>query len=102
MIIFSDSIGIFFCLEFNGHGKKIQTNFGELLLSIDNITFRNFSKKLILFFLKIKENISKCTILGEDFHVNNFGRDVDMPKILNNTFHSEKVVFKDTCRWVKI
>jgi hypothetical protein len=37
-------------------------------------------------------------ILEDYFVVNNFLRRVDMLKILKNTFHLEKVVFKDTCR----
>ena len=37
-------------------------------------------------------------ILEDYFVVNNFLRRVDMLKILKNTSHLEKVVFKDTCR----
>jgi hypothetical protein len=34
--------------------------------------------------------------------VNNFLRSMDILKILKNTFHLEKVVFKDTCRQLYI
>jgi hypothetical protein len=37
-------------------------------------------------------------ILEDYFVVNNFLRGVDILKILKNTCHLEKVVFKDTCR----
>jgi len=37
-------------------------------------------------------------ILEDYFVVNNFLRGVDILKILQNTIHLEKVVFKDACR----
>jgi len=58
--------------------------------------------KVVFVFLKIKDNVRKYVILEEYFVVNNFLRSVDILKILKNTFDLEKVVFKDTCRYLYI
>ncbi len=57
-----------------------------------------FMLKVAIKFLKIKDNLRKSLILEDYFVVNNFLRRVDILKILKNTFHLEKGVFKDTCR----
>jgi hypothetical protein len=41
-------------------------------------------------------------ILEDYFFVNNFLRGVDILKILKDTFHLEKVLFKVTYRWLYI
>jgi hypothetical protein len=93
-------LAFIFGLEFTGHKKKIQTNFYEWLLSLDNSMFRLFLKKICFIFSKIKDNLRKWEVLAENSLVYNFTHKMDILKILKHMSLSEKVVFKDTCRWL--
>jgi len=59
-----------------------------------------FFLKINLIFLKIKENSRKWELLTENLLVYNFTHKMDILKILKHMSLSEKVVFKDTCRWL--